>query len=222
MTRDFEWWWNGFEAIADAPNGVARLREMILSLAVQGHLVPQDANDEPASELLKRIAQEKARLVEQKKIRKSEPLAPVSEDEAPFDLPESWVWVRVGDIGQVVGGGTPQSENSSYFSSDSIPWLTPADLYGLREKHVSKGRRDITEAGLKNSSAQLMPTDAVVFSSRAPIGYVAIAANPLATNQGFKSCVPFVSGISEYLYYFLKHAAKTIDENATGTTFKEI
>ena len=95
---NLDWFWNGFEEIADAPNGVARLRGLILSLAVQGRLVPQDDGDEPASELLKRIAGEKARLVKAGTRRKSEPLAPVGEDEAPFDLPGSWAWVRLPEI----------------------------------------------------------------------------------------------------------------------------
>ena len=81
---------------------------------------------------------------------------------------------------------------------------------------------DTSEKGLERSSAQLMPAGTVLFSSRAPIGYVAIAANEISTNQGFKSCVPYIMGTSEYIFYFLKKAGKEINNNAKGTTFKEI
>ena len=88
--------------------------------------------------------------------------------------------------------------------------------------YISRGNRDITSEGLERSSAQLLPTGSVLFSSRAPIGHVGIAANPLNTNQGFKSCVPYIADMSEYLHLFLKQAGPVIDEQATGTTFKEI
>ncbi|MBT0311511.1 restriction endonuclease subunit S [Morganella morganii] len=202
--------------------GIKKLRELILELAVRGKLVPQDPNDEPASELLKRIAAEKAELVKQGKIKKQKPLPEISEDEKPFELPAGWEWVRLGTIGEIVGGGTPKSDNPQYWAKEGIKWLTPADLYGLKGKYISSGARDITTDGLSNSSARLMPEGTVLFSSRAPIGYVAISNAELSTNQGFKSCVPYIKKISDYIYYYLLSAAKKIDEKASGTTFKEV
>lgn len=202
--------------------GIKKLRELILELAVRGKLVPQDPNDEPASELLKRIAAEKAELVKQGKIKKQKPLPEISEDEKPFELPVGWEWVTLATIGEIVGGGTPTSDNPHYWSTQGIKWLTPADLNGLKGKYISSGARDITIDGLSNSSAKLMPKGTVLFSSRAPIGYVAISNNELATNQGFKSCVPYIKESAEYIYYFLLSAAKKIDEMASGTTFKEV
>uniref|UniRef100_UPI00165EB34F restriction endonuclease subunit S n=1 Tax=Serratia bockelmannii TaxID=2703793 RepID=UPI00165EB34F len=202
--------------------GIKKLRELILELAVRGKLVPQDPNDEPASELLKRIAAEKAELVKQGKIKKQKPLPEISEDERPFELPVGWEWVTLATIGEIVGGGTPTSENPLYWSTQGIKWLTPADLNGLKGKYISSGARDITIDGLSNSSAKLMPKGSVLFSSRAPIGYVAISNNELSTNQGFKSCVPYIKESAEYIYYFLLSAAKKIDEMASGTTFKEV
>jgi len=202
--------------------GIQKLRELILELAVRGKLVPQDPEDEPASKLLERIEVEKARLYKEGKIKKPKKLPEVTEEEKPFELPPGWKWVRLGNIGQIVGGGTPKSGEPSFWSEDGVKWLTPADLYGFDEKYIFSGRRDISWEGLERSSATLMPKGSVLFSSRAPIGYVAIAGGPLSTNQGFKSCVPYVEGMSEYLFYFLKRSGQLIHEAASGTTFKEI
>ena len=202
--------------------GIKKLRELILGLAVRGKLVPQDPNDEPASELLKRIAAEKAELVKLGKIKKPKPLPEISEEEKPFELPEGWEWVTLATIGEIVGGGTPKSDNPQYWAKNGIKWLTPADLYGLKGKYISSGARDISPTGLSNSSARLMPKGSVLFSSRAPIGYVAIADAELSTNQGFKSCVPYIKDSAEYIYYFLMASAKKIDAEASGTTFKEV
>ncbi|HFI1722851.1 TPA: restriction endonuclease subunit S [Escherichia coli] len=202
--------------------GIKKLRELILELAVRGKLVPQDPNDEPASELLKRIAAEKAELVKQGKIKKQKPLPEISEEEKPFELPQGWEWVTLATVGEIVGGGTPKSDNPQFWAKNGIKWITPADLYGLKGKYITSGARDISPAGLSNSSARLMPKGSVLFSSRAPIGYVAIADAELSTNQGFKSCVPYIKESAEYIYYFLLASAKKIDAEASGTTFKEV
>lgn len=183
-----------------APEGFKRLRELVLNLAVRGRLVEQDAKDKPAEELLKDGAP----------------------CEGEYALPPNWCWSSLNQICRIVGGGTPKSGRTEYWADHGVPWLTPADLYGRSEKYIARGRRDISELGLRESSSQLLPEGSVLFSSRAPIGYVAIAANPLATNQGFKSCVPFVRECNQYLYWFLKSAASKIDASASGTTFKEV
>lgn len=128
----------------------------------------------------------------------------------------------MADIADVVGGGTPSTSEPANFDGGDIPWITPADLSGYREKHISRGVRNITERGLKHSGARLMPAGTVLFSSRAPVGYVAIAANPVTTNQGFKNFV-LASGVDpSYVYFYLKHARALIETLAGGTTFKEI
>lgn len=213
---------SNMELLATAPGGVAKLRELILTLAVQGKLVPQDPADEPAAVLLQKIRAEKDRLVAEGKIKRDKPLAEIGEEEKLFDLPVGWGWARIGELGEVVGGGTPRSDEPKYWANKGIPWLTPADLYGRREVTVAAGRRDISVEGLASSSSRVLPAGTVLFSSRAPIGYVAIAANSLATNQGFKSCVPHLAGLSRYLYWHLKQLARKIDSEASGTTFKEI
>ncbi len=136
-------------------------------------------------------------------------------------LPEGWKVCIIKDIGKVISGGTPSTSESSFWG-DEISWITPADLSGYSEKYIVKGRKSITKNGLLKSSARLIPKGSVLFSSRAPIGYVAIAANELATNQGFKSIVPNHDVSSLYLYYYLKSNKRLAEENASGTTFKEI
>ena len=210
--------------VADARDAVPRLRRFILDLAVRGKLVEQDPNDEPASELLKRIAAEKARLVKAGEIRKPRDLDRGETVLAPFELPNRWRWVRLDAIGAIIGGGTPSTGNTDNFAAPGtgVPWLTPADLGGFSEGFISRGARDLSEIGLKTSSATLMPAGAVLFTSRAPIGYVAIAENPISTNQGFKSIVPYVPDCSRFIALAMKTFASEIDAKAPGTTFKEV
>jgi type I restriction enzyme S subunit len=138
-----------------------------------------------------------------------------------FNLPASWVLVTVADIGKTVSGGTPSTKEPSYWGG-SINWISPSDLTGYANKHISKGAKSITEAGLKNSSATVMPAGSVHFSSRAPIGYTVISAEAMTTNQGFKSLVPSNGVFNEFIYYYLKSAKQLAESKATGTTFKEI
>ena len=172
-----------FDRIAGAPDAVPRLRRFILDLAVRGKLVLQDSNDEPASELLKRIAAEKARLVKAGEIRKPRELGRRDAITVLFEIPQSWQWVRLDSVGAIIGGGTPSANKAVNFAEpgQGIPWLTPADLGGHTELFISRGSRDLTEKGLQSSSATFMPGGTVLFTSRAPIGYVAIAANPIST-----------------------------------------
>jgi type I restriction enzyme S subunit len=138
------------------------------------------------------------------------------------NLPIGWVITRLNTIGQIVGGGTPNTSEPSYWDNGNVPWITPADLSGYTEKFIVEGSRKISKKGLTESSAVLMPAGSVLFSSRAPIGYCVIAQNDVCTNQGFKSVVPFVSGMSEYIFYYLKSQVEAINARASGTTFKEI
>ncbi|MFA7651016.1 MAG: restriction endonuclease subunit S, partial [Synergistaceae bacterium] len=180
-----------------------QLKKSILQAAIQGKLTQQLPEDGDARDLLKEIQKEKARLIKEGKIKKEKPLPEITEDEIPFEIPENWCWVRLGEIGQIVGGGTPRTEYKLSWQNGKIPWLTPADMKNIEGKYVSHGERYITEYGLKHSSTQLMPEGAILFSSRAPIGYLAIANNTVTTNQGFKSIVPHIFKISEFIYYYL-------------------
>lgn len=138
-----------------------------------------------------------------------------------FNLPASWALVTVADLGQIISGGTPSTKEASYWGGN-INWISPSDLTGYTNKHISKGAKSITEAGLKNSSATVMPAGSVHFSSRAPIGYTVISSEAMTTNQGFKSVVPCKGVFNEFVYYYLKSAKQLAASHATGTTFKEI
>ena len=134
----------------------------------------------------------------------------------------NWKVMKLSEVATIVGGGTPSSSKSEYFENGNIPWITPKDLSGYKKRYISKGERNITELGLKNSSAKLLPKNTVLLTSRAPIGYVAIASNEISTNQGFKSLVLNDGHIPEFFYYLLKNNVHILESRATGSTFKEI
>lgn len=144
-------------------------------------------------------------------------------NEVKKELPENWAWTTMDEIAVVVGGGTPKSKEKRFYEGGDIPWLTPADLSGYKGKYISNGARFITEEGLAGSSAKLMPAGAVLFTSRAPIGYVVIAQNEICTNQGFKSFVLKSDDIfPDYVYWWLKGSKQLAESFASGTTFLEL
>lgn len=136
-------------------------------------------------------------------------------------LPPGWRVVTIGSVCKVVNGSTPKTSIPSYWGGD-ISWITPKDLAGHSGKYIARGERSITQAGYASCSAQLLPKGTVLFTSRAPIGYTAILAEPACTNQGFKSFVPSSQVASGYLYWYLRHTAPTIEKMGSGTTFKEL
>lgn len=129
--------------------------------------------------------------------------------------------VKLSDIGEVVGGSTPSTKNPDNYDGD-IAWITPKDLAGYNKVYISRGERNITEAGFKSCSTKMLPKNSVLFSSRAPIGYVAISENDLCTNQGFKSIIPNEKIDYKFLYYLLKHNKDYIASKGSGSTFKEV
>ena len=129
---------------------------------------------------------------------------------------------KISDIGKVVSGGTPSTSKNEYWYGD-ISWITPKDLSSYENIYISKGERNISQEGLNNSSAMLVPKNTVLMTSRAPIGYIAIANNELSTNQGFKSLICNENLCHyKYFYYWLKMNIKYIINNSNGSTFKEI
>lgn len=136
-------------------------------------------------------------------------------------MPE-WIECKISDIGTVIGGATPSTKKPVNYENGTIAWITPKDLSTFTGRYIQRGERNITEIGLKSCSTQLLPRDTVLFSSRAPIGYVAIAANEVCTNQGFKSVVPNENTDPLFLYYLLKYNKDKIEGMGSGTTFKEV
>lgn len=133
-----------------------------------------------------------------------------------------WKECLLSDLGTVVGGATPSTKNPANYEGGTISWITPKDLADFKGRYIARGERMITDAGLSSCSTQLMPEHSVLFSSRAPIGYVAIAANELCTNQGFKSVVPNERTDYLFLYYLLRYYKDAIENLGSGTTFKEV
>lgn len=137
--------------------------------------------------------------------------------------PEGWTSCKIGEVTQIVSGGTPPSKDLTNFTTEGgIPWITPADLSGYKDVYISRGARNLSEKGFWACSATKIPQGSVLLSSRAPVGYVAIAANELTTNQGFKSFVLPEGLDSRFVYFYLKHIKDVAEAMATGTTFKEL
>lgn len=134
----------------------------------------------------------------------------------------NWPECTLSDIGSIVAGGTPSKSKSEYYADQGIAWITPKDLSIDKSKFISHGENDISELGFSKSSTKKMPAGTVLFSSRAPIGYIAIAQNELTTNQGFKSVIPNENIGTSYVYFLLKNLLPTIEGMASGSTFKEI
>ena len=176
-----------------------KLRASLLQEAIQGKLVPQ-LDTEP----------EVAQIGD-------------TPENIPFAIPEKWKWVRIHFIGNVVGGGTPKTTNHLYWENGTIDWFTPSDLGKITGKYAVNSLRKITEQGLKESSATLMPEGSILYSSRAPIGHIAISTKPCCTNQGCKSIVPNTKLITnDWAYFVMIARTNDIKSRATGTTFKEI
>ena len=129
--------------------------------------------------------------------------------------------MKLSEIGQIVAGGTPKTKIEEYWNGD-VPWITPKDLSSHAGMYISRGERNISQVGLDNSSAKLLPKGTVLFTSRAPIGYVAIARNEVTTNQGFKSIIVDDENDNIFIYYLLKNNIDIIENHANGSTFKEI
>ncbi|WKT92438.1 restriction endonuclease subunit S [Brucella anthropi] len=143
--------------------------------------------------------------------------------EPRWTIPRGWDWTPIEAIAEVTGGGTPSANDPSNFADNGgIPWVTPSDLTGYGDTYIARGRRNLSDRGYKNSSAKLLPAGAVLFTSRAPIGYCAIAANPIATNQGFKSLTLFGGISGEFTRHYLKWSKPYLESLASGTTFLEL
>jgi type I restriction enzyme, S subunit len=189
-----------FDSISEAPGAIPRLRQFILDLAARGRLVDQDPRDEPASELLRRIQAEKARLVEKGEIRKQETL-PLNKDEEPFAIPVSWVWTRLGQIGDWGSGSTPSRGNHDLFGG-GITWLKSGELND--DKQLAHSEETVTEVAIsKGSFRRNQAGDVLIAMYGATIGKVAILAEDAVTNQAVCGCSPFPGVSNLYLFNFL-------------------
>ena len=144
-------------------------------------------------------------------------------EELKREIPEKWAAGTLSDLGEIIGGSTPLRENAENFDPKGISWITPKDLSeNTGNKFITKGEVSVSDVGLKSASLKLLPKGSILMSSRAPVGYMAIAREPVTTNQGFKSFVPKEGYSSSFIYYTIKNAMPEIINNASGSTFKEI
>jgi type I restriction enzyme S subunit len=187
-----------FDLIAQAPGGVARLRELILTLAVQGKLVPQDPSDEPASELIKKIRAEKDRLIAEGKIKRDKPLAEITDEEKPFELPKEWEWVPLQFIGYTQTGTTPDKKNPQMYGGD-IPFIKPGDIY---PNHVDYSNEALSEAGLADSG-RLAPAGSLLMVCIGTIGKSNLIERACSFNQQINSVTPLCCS-PEYVKLFCR------------------
>lgn len=145
-------------------------------------------------------------------------------EELKREIPEGWEKGTLNDIGDIIGGSTPSKAIEDNFCfGEGTPWITPKDLsMNKGKKFITRGECDVTQRGLREASLKIMPIGTVLLSSRAPIGYLAIARTNVTTNQGFKSFVPKNEFSTEYIYFAIQNHIPEIEANSSGSTFKEV
>ncbi|MDW1851721.1 restriction endonuclease subunit S [Vibrio sp. Vb0888] len=190
--------------------GVKKLRELILELAVRGKLVPQDPNDEPASVLLERIAQEKAQLVKEKKIKKPKKLPNISDEEKPFDLPNGWKWVRFPDVAHYGPGKTPATKNSLYWdeTGSGIPWVSIADLND--KSTVSVSTKKVSDIAVEQVFKRTpIPAGTMLMSFKLTVGKASILNVDAFHNEAIISVFPYTGVLQSYLFKVLPSRANS-------------
>ena len=191
-----------------------KLKNAILQEAIEGRLVKQDPNDEPASVLLQRIRKEKERLVKEGKLKKKDlEVKPISEDEKPFEIPESWEWSKLGWIGNWGAGATPAKGNPEFYNNGTIPWIRTGEL---NNGYVYDSEIKVTPKALEKCSLRMCSVgDVLIAMYGATIGKVAIAGIELTTNQACCACTPYFI-FNKYLLYYLMASKKTFIEMGAG------
>ena len=191
-----------------------QLKNALLQHAIQGRLVPQDPGDEPADVLLQRIRAEKEQLIKEGKIKKQKPLPPITEEEKPFAIPDSWQWVRLGEIGYWTAGATPARTNKDFYEDGSIPWLKTGDL---TDGYIENIPENITELALKKCSVVLLPADSVLIAMYgATIGKVGILKFPATTNQACCGCIAPESIYNKWIFYYLLSQKTNFQKRGEG------
>lgn len=194
-----------------------QLRNSILQEAIEGRLVPQDPNDEPASALLERIREEKRRLVKEGKLKKKDLVeTPISEDEKPFEIPEGWEWVRLGYLALIVRGGSPRPAGSPEFYGGNIPFLKVADLTKDDSMYVNTYTSTIKEAGLKKTREVLADT-LLLSNSGATLGIPKICTFKTTFNDGIAAFLFLPDYLKPYLYWFLYAKTESFRNINQGT-----
>ena len=189
------------------------MKKSILQYAIQGKLVEQRLEEGTGAGLYKQMQAEKQRLIKEKKIKKEKQLAEITDDEIPFDIPETWIWIRVGDVGSWGSGATPPRTNPAYYGG-SIPWLKTGDL---NDGFIKEVPEFITELALEKTSVRLNPVGSVLMAMYgATIGKLGILEIPVTTNQACCACIPYAGMYNKYLFYYLMSMRQTYIGMAEG------
>ncbi|EHI9301226.1 restriction endonuclease subunit S [Vibrio vulnificus] len=212
-----------FDTLFTTEESIDQLKQTILQLAVMGKLVPQDPSDEPAAELLKRITDEKAQLVKEKKIKKQKALPPIAEDEKPFELPSGWEWCSLSSLGHFFGGKTPSKSNSSFWGGDVL-WVTPKDM---KRTHIDDSEDKITQAGV-DSGLALIEVNSLMCVTRSGILRrhfpVALAKKQCTVNQDLKVLSFYDKSVADYVLLMMQGFEQHILDKLTktGTTVESL
>lgn len=204
-------------------NAVKLLRQKILDLAIRGKLTKREKGDEPAAELLARIAAEKQKLIAAKKIKKEKSLPSIADDEMPFDIPEGWACARLRELGDFVGGHTPSLANPEFWKNGTVLWVTSKDM---KRKYIDDTGIKVSKKGA--AELQLLPTGTLLMVTRSGILRrmfpIALAAKTLTINQDQRALRFYDTDVSEYVYDVLKAFEPVIlrDYRKTGTTVESI
>ena len=178
-----------------------KLKKSLLQAAIQGKLTEQLSTDDNVEDLLAEIRKEKEKLIKEKKIKKQKPLPPITEEEIPFEIPENWRWVRLGDIGIWEAGSTPNRTNSKYYLNGQVPWVKTGDL---NDEILTRVSENITELAVEETAIKLKPIGSILIAMYgATIGKLAILGIKATTNQACCACIPFNGIYNKYLYYYL-------------------
>ena len=213
-----ETFFENFGHLADAPNGVEKLRELVLQMAVRGRLTESEPEEGTGRELHEKLLQEKQRLTKAKLMRRSKALPEIKIDEKPFQIPKHWKFVRLNDVGEWGSGGTPLKTHQEYYGGD-IPWLVIGDLNGTI---VHSAEKYITQAGLENSSAVLLEPNTLLIAMYGSIGKLGVTGITCATNQAIAFCKPFAGIDLWFLFWLLREARDRLTYRGKGLAQQNI
>ncbi|EGR2230757.1 restriction endonuclease subunit S [Vibrio parahaemolyticus] len=207
-----------FDTLFTTEESIDQLKQTILQLAVMGKLVPQDPNDEPASELLKRIAGEKAQLVKEKKIKKQKALPPISEDEKPFELPSGWEWERIGTFGVVGTGATPSRSNPKYWDDPKYNWVSSGET---SELFVSTTKEKVSELAIQETNVSIYPSGTLIvamYGQGKTRGQITELTEPAGTNQACAAIQLIEKNEShkDFVKLYFRKSYEELRSNAAG------
>jgi type I restriction enzyme S subunit len=207
-----------FDTLFTTIDAIDQLKQTILQLAVMGKLVPQNPADEPASELLKRIAKEKAQLVKEKKIKKQKALPPIADDEKPFELPNGWEWERIGTFGVVGTGATPSRSNPKYWDEPLHNWVSSGET---SELFVGDTNEKVSALAIKETNISIYPVGTLIvamYGQGKTRGQITELTKPAGTNQACAAIQLIEKSVShkDFVKLYFRKSYEELRSNAAG------